>query len=343
MPTAADLATPADFAACKAWIARHSKSFYLSSLLLPRQVRLDAWALYAFCRRADDAVDDLPAEGQAAGQGPDRALLDRRVQALRARLQRVYLGELGEDADAIDRAFADVARRAQIDQALPARLLRGMEMDVEGTAYRTWDDLLDYCFNVASTVGLMMTAVMGHTAPPERHGEVMARAADLGVAMQLTNIARDVGEDARRGRVYLPADLLAAHGTSAAEVLRLAASGAPPTPGLRAAVADLLRRAAAHYQAADLGIAMLPRSCQLAIRASRRIYAAIGDEVAAAGHDSLTRRAVVSLPRKLWLLVKALRDTLGGPPRLPERRTVGPADPLLLRLCGEVGAIKVLK
>jgi phytoene synthase len=338
-----NLATPADFAACKAWIARHSKSFYLSSLLLPRQVRLDAWALYAFCRRADDAVDDLP-QGEGQESLSDRALLDRRVQALRARLQRVYRGELEEGPDyAIDRAFADVVRRAQIDQALPARLLRGMEMDVEGTPYRTWDDLLDYCFNVAATVGLMMTAVMGHAAPAGRHGEVMTRAADLGVAMQLTNIARDVGEDARRGRVYLPAELLADHGTSAAEVLHLAAVNAPPTPGLRAAVAELLRRAAGHYWAADQGIVMLPRSCQLAIRASRRIYAAIGDEVAAADHDSLTRRAVVSLPRKLWLLTRALADTLGGPPRLPEARTSGPADPLLLRLCGEVGALKVLQ
>lgn len=124
------LASPADFQLCRAWIAHHSKSFYLSSLLLPRAVRREAWALYAFCRRADDAVDDAEAGEQGMA----------RVRSLERRLLRVYGGDLS--GDAIDRAYAQVAARAGIPQALPRRLLRGMEMDAEGTRYETVADLL---------------------------------------------------------------------------------------------------------------------------------------------------------------------------------------------------------
>jgi hypothetical protein len=108
-------------------------------------------------------------------------------------------------------------------QQLPSRLLDGMEQDARGQHYHSWEDLYGYCFNVAATVGLMMTCVMGHKLPASRHAEVLLRAADLGVAMQLTNIARDVGEDARRGRVYLPDELLGQHGLSSAAVLAEAA------------------------------------------------------------------------------------------------------------------------
>lgn len=335
--------TPADLLSCKAWIAHHSRSFYLSSLLLPREVRHASWALYAFCRRADDAVDD-PTEGLPADEG---AVLRRRIAGLRQRLHRAYghgpaadgPADDAPEVDAIDRAFAAVAREAQIPQALPERLLRGMQMDAEGTRYRTWDELLDYCFNVASTVGLMMTAVMGTDAAPGRRAEVLCRAADLGLAMQLTNIARDVGEDARRGRVYLPDELLRAHGSSAEEVRALASAGQPPSAGLRAAIAALLDRAEAHYAAADLGIPLLPRRCRLAIRAARLIYAAIGERVAAAGYDSLTRRAVVPTGSKLWLVVRAGVRTLGGGEDGAPALTNGPADPLLRRLCGEVGLL----
>ncbi|MCS6912776.1 MAG: phytoene/squalene synthase family protein [Myxococcales bacterium] len=321
-------ATQSDFSACRRWIAQHSRSFYLSSLLLPVAVRQQAFALYAFCRRADDAADEAEAD-------PARA----RVAALRARLDRLYAGQVGQGPEeAIDRAFYHVVLRAGIPQALPARLLRGMEMDVEGTCYGSWEELLGYCFNVASTVGLMMTAIMGHTMGPERHAEVLLRACDLGVAMQLTNIARDIGEDARRGRIYLPEDLLAACGTCGAEVLDCARRGTAPPPGVRAAVAEVLARAEDHYAAADLGIPMLPRPCRLAIRSARLIYAAIGDQIRARGLDSITGRAVVPTGRKLLCVGRALVAGLRArPPRTPTR---GPADALLLRLLHEVGMVR---
>lgn len=325
---------------CRGFIARHSKSFYLSSLLLPRDRRVEAWALYAFCRQADDSVDgENPGDGSVpldAPSGPEAML--RAVAGLRRRLARVYRGELRAGAEhAIDRAFYAVAGRTGLPQAVPARLLDGMEQDARGTRYRTHEDLLGYCFNVAATVGLMMTYVMGHRMPPARHAEVLLRAADLGVAMQLSNIARDVGEDARRGRVYLPDELLAACGTDHDEVLAVASRFEPPPASLRRAVRELLGRAEAHYRAAGLGIAMLPRSSQLAIRSAQLIYSGIGERLRAQGYDAVTRRAYVPLGGKLWRVLQAL--VLGWLParrRIPEQPTQGPADALLLKLCRDV-------
>ncbi len=290
-----------DRLACRAWIRRHSKSFFLSSLLLPARVRQASWALYAFCRRADDAVD---ADDASAAAGL------RRVESLRARLDRVYAGRA--DDDAIDRAFAAVVERYAIPRALPEALLAGMEMDARGTRYAGDDDLLLYCFRVAATVGLMMTRVMGA-------GDDVAylRAADLGIAMQLTNIARDVGEDERRGRVYLPAALLDDAGGDR-----------------RCAVRALLERADAHYRAADRGVPLLPRDCRLAIASARNIYSAIGDAIAANGYDSLTQRAYVPLSRKLVLVARALtaRFRSARDAALP-----GPADAALRPLVRAVG------
>jgi phytoene synthase len=333
----AQLVAAADVAACRQWIARHSRSFHLSSLLLPRAARHDAWALYAFCRRADDAVDGpfLAPEGRGFPAGSDEPaaageLLLARVASLGRRLDRVYGAASPSDAvpDAIDRAYAAVAARTRIPRALPEALLAGMEMDARATVYATWDELYRYCFRVASTVGLMMTRVMG-LADERRAAEAHLRAADLGLAMQLTNIARDVGEDARRGRVYLPDELLAACGTDRAAVLGARAA----TGALREAVKRLLLRADDHYRAADRGIALLPRRCRPAIAASRAIYSAIGREVARAGYDSVSMRARTSLPRKLLLVARALPSLFAAPPPSSE----GPADALLGALIRECG------
>lgn len=298
-----------DRLACRDWIKRHSKSFFLSSLLLPARVRQASWALYAFCRRADDAVD----EGDASA-GATAAL--GRVEALRRRLERVYAGRA--DDDPIDRAFAAVVERHALPRALPEALFAGMEMDARGVRYDSDDDLLVYCFRVAATVGLMMTRVMGPSADA-----AWLRAADLGVAMQLTNIARDVGEDERRGRVYLPASLLASVGGDR-----------------RAAVRALLERADAHYRAADRGVPLLPRDCRFAIASARNIYSAIGGAIARNGYDSVSRRAYVTLPGKLWQVARAVPAWLASPGGDDARRAAaapGPADAALRPLVAAVG------
>jgi phytoene synthase len=309
------LAAP-DRAACRRYIRRHSHSFFLSSLLLPARVRGAAWALYAFCRQADDAIDE----------SDDRQNGLFRVAALRRRLARVYECSDAVEDDGVLRAFAAVVRVHCIPRALPEALLDGMEMDARGIRYDTEEELLGYCFRVAATVGLMMTCVMGCADEL-----AYLRAADLGVAMQLTNLARDVGEDARRGRVYLPRRWCAEVGFERDDWLCAPVAHAP----LRAVVRTLLARADAHYRAADGGVPLLPRDCRFAIAASRHIYAGIGDAIVANGGDSVTRRAYVSLGGKLACVLRALparwKTHVGVP------AGAGPADGELRPLVRAVG------
>src|SRR5690606_34011223 len=158
-------------------IARHGKSLALASRILPPTQRDCAAVVYAWCRRADDAIDLVPREEQPIA-----------LRRLREELDRIYLGEVMGDPTLA--AFSDVVNRCAIPSRYPSELLDGMEMDAVGHSYGSWDDLLLYCYRVASTVGLMMCHVMG-----VRSDEALPHAVDLGVAMQLTNIARDVKED----------------------------------------------------------------------------------------------------------------------------------------------------
>lgn len=289
-----------------------SKSFHLASRLLPARVRQPTFALYAFCRFADDAVDDASSDHDAR----------RAVDALRARIERVYGGRPRDGI--VERAFTGVVERFRIPRAIPDALVEGMEWDALGRTYRTASDVRSYGVRVAGTVGLMMTLVMGRREP-----DVLARACDLGVAMQLTNIARDVGEDARRGRVYLPDEWLEVFGVDRDELL----ANPAPTRAVREVVARLLDEADVLYQRADAGIAHLPRDCRTAIRAARLVYSSIGGAIRGADFDSVTRRAVVPLPRKLWLVLRAFGARLWAPERLDGGPSIEAA-PLLAAVGG---------
>jgi phytoene synthase len=270
-----------DLAACHARLRDGSKSFAAAARLLPRAVRRDATALYAFCRDADDAVDL---------SGGDPAAVDQ----LRGRLDRIYAGS--PDEHPVDRALAQVVLRHGLPRTLLDALLEGFAWDAEGRRYPTLDSLEAYAARVAGTVGAMMSVLMGVRSP-----EAIARACDLGVAMQLTNIARDVGEDARNGRLYLPLEWLAAAGIDADDFLaRPACDGR-----LRPVVEALLRAADRLYARVDAGVAQLPPGCRPGIQAARLIYADIGRMVRRNGHDSVSRRAVVPGSRKLALVARA--------------------------------------
>lgn len=274
--------SPADIEACAAAIRGGSKTFFAASLLLPRETRLAAYAIYAFCRYSDDAIDIA---------GGDRAALF----SLQRRLALLYEGQPADHF--ADRAFADVAARRAIPIDLPQALLEGFAWDVEGRRYRTLADLEDYAARVAGAVGAIMACIMG-----ARSREALSRATDLGAAMQLTNIARDVGEDARAGRLYLPLDWLDEAGIDVDAFL------ASPchSPGLGAVIERLLGRAAVLYARGAAGIAFLPSDCRAAISAAGLIYAEIGRVIAARGHDSVSARAVAPTHRKLALLASAL-------------------------------------
>jgi phytoene synthase len=282
----------ADIAACRALLKGGSRTFHAASLVLPRKVAEPAIALYAFCRLADDAVDLGRDRGEA-------------VARLRQRLDDVYRGRPG--AHPADRAFAGVVQHFAIPRALPEALLEGLAWDSESRRYETLDDLTDYAARVAGSVGAMMTLVMGLRAP-----EVLARACDLGIAMQLTNIARDVGEDAWAGRLYLPRQWLREAGIDPEPWLR-----APHfTTDIAKIVQRLLDVADALYSRAAGGIAHLPWACRPGIHAARVLYAEIGREVERAGLDSIGQRAMVSKRRKLAVLAGRLTAFDAGVPSL---------------------------
>ncbi len=270
-----------DYEACQELMRGGSKTFFAASRLLPGRVRGPAIALYAFCRVADDAID----------------FSDNRVSALaelNERLRRVYAGD--PMAYESDRALSAVVREFDLPLELVTALLEGFEWDAEGRRYETIEDLQNYGARVAGSVGAMMAVVM-HT----RSEQALARACDLGVAMQLTNIARDVGEDARFGRLYLPLAWMRESGLDPDAWL------AQPIFDKRIAsvVQRLIKVADSLYQRSEYGIGQLPRDCRPAIRAARLVYAEIGRELEKAGFDSVNQRAVVSGKRKLALLTKA--------------------------------------
>ncbi|BAM91902.1 phytoene synthase [Bradyrhizobium oligotrophicum S58] len=287
-----------DIAICRRSLRGGSKTFFAASKVLPRAVGDPAIALYAFCREADDAVD-----------GPGRRV--DAIEVLHERLDRIYDG--APDDSPVDRALAGVVAQFAIPRALPEALLEGLAWDAQGRRHETLSDVLAYAVRVAGTVGVMMSLLMHRRAP-----ETIGRACDLGIAMQLTNIARDVGEDARAGRLYLPRQWLREAGLDVDTWLV-----APFFDDrIGRVTARLLAVADVFYARAAAGIGDLPWACRPGIHAARLIYADIGREVARAEFDSLSQRAFVSTARKLQLLGKAALVSL-----VQEQCSLAPARP----------------
>jgi phytoene synthase len=213
----------------------------------------------------------------------------------------------------LDRAFADTVARFAIPRALPEAMLEGLAWDAAGRRYETLAELLDYAVRVAGAVGAMMAVLMGRRAP-----EVVARAYDLGMAMQLSNIARDVGEDAHAGRLYLPLAWLREVDINPETWL----ANPVHNKALGTVIRRLLRSADLLYQRADAGIYELPLPCRPGFRAARGLYAEIGREVRRRGFDPVSCRAVVPLRRKAMVIARTLFATAVA-------ETVEPATPLL--------------
>ncbi len=270
---------------CRAAIRAGSLSFHAASRLLPARVSDPARALYAFCRLADDAVDE----------GTDKASA---VLTLRDRLDLAYAGR-PRNAPA-DRAFASIIADFDMPRALPDALLEGLAWDATGRRYDTLSGVLSYSARVASAVGAMMCVLMR-----VRDADALARACDLGLAMQLTNIARDVGEDARAGRLYLPLDWMDEAGIAPDAFL----NDPRPDPRIFALTRRLVHQANQFYMRATAGVAALPIACRPGIYAAGHIYAGIGAAVVANGYDSITLRAHTSKRQKLgWLALSGLQS-----------------------------------
>ncbi|KIN75476.1 15-cis-phytoene synthase [Sulfitobacter guttiformis] len=272
---------PADLEHCRDVIRTGSLSFHAASKLLPASVRDPALALYAFCRLADDEVDEGFEKGRA-------------VIELQERLDLAYAGTPKNAPE--DRAFAAIIAEFDMPRALPEALLEGLAWDAVERRYHTLSDVRMYSSRVASAVGAMMCVLMRVREP-----HALARACDLGVAMQLTNIARDVGEDARAGRIYLPLDWLEEEG------IALDAFFAAPeaSPEIRRMVRRLLSEARRLYIRSEAGIGALPVSARTGIFAARYIYEGIGGALRRNNHDSISFRARTTKAQKIKLIGKA--------------------------------------
>jgi phytoene synthase len=273
-------------------IRKGSTSFAAAARLFDSQTRDDASMLYAWCRYCDDQID-----GQELGHGDaglDVATQRERLVSLTEKTRAALAGQPVED-DAVFAAFQRVALRHGIPAVHPLDLLEGFRMDVEGRRYRTIEELLVYCYHVAGVVGVMMAMIMGiRDTPTLRH------AADLGLGLQLTNIARDVIEDAARGRVYLPEDWLAEAGVPLDGVA---------DPAHRQAVFAVTRRLLAtaepYYDSARWGLRRLPFRSAWAIAAARGVYREIGRAVDRSGPQAMAQRTVVSSWKKLQLVISS--------------------------------------
>ncbi len=272
---------------------RHAKTFYFASHVLPPVKRRDAYAVYAFCRHVDDEIDlaaDEPARMRAFAQLNDLLAAACAPEELPP--------DLAERQPWLP-AFRETARRRAIPRQYFEDLLAGVEMDRGRVRIATWEELDKYCYHVASVVGLIMVHVLTEPSP-----ELMKPALDLGTALQLTNILRDIDEDFKIDRIYLPARELEQFGVTEAAIANQEVSAS-----FRALMRFQIARARDYYRAAEPGIAALPNDgSRLTVRLMSTIYGAILDEIECAGDDIYARRARVSFPRKLGLALRvALR------------------------------------
>jgi phytoene synthase len=300
-----DPALAGAYARCRALHRQHGRSYYLATRLLPAWKRRHVHALYGFTRYADDIVDSTDTRTPA-----------ERARRLRDWSDRFLAGLAGERVD--DPLLPAVLHTIEVfgmDRADFGTFLTSMAMDLEVREYATYDDLLSYMEGSAAAIGTMMLPIL---EPADR---ALARepARQLGLAFQLTNFIRDVGEDLARDRIYLPRADLARFGVTRAD-LRTAAERRTASPAVKALVAYEVGRAREHYAAAAPGVPMLAPTSQACIRAAYHLYGGILDEVRRAGHDVFARRAVVPKRRRLAMVARCLLTPPGTPVGLPAAR-----------------------
>lgn len=269
-----------DFLLCRSILQEGSKTFYFASKKLPEEKRRGFWAVYAFCRKTDDIIDE------GAESMPARR---RRLGNWKASLLRAHEGRRSQDG--VIRAFACTMKMHSIPLSLPLRLIKGVGTDSGKVAFESFGSLRDYCFSVASVVGLMLLYVMGSDV--RRAGRY---AISLGIAMQLTNIIRDISEDASMGRFYLPKAELSRFGLAYEDLL--AKPAGEKMERLKRFLRFQIKRARAYYRKALGGMRFLPEELRLPIAMAARLYEGILDKVEQGGYD-ISRRAFVPFHEKL--------------------------------------------
>lgn len=291
-------------------IQKGSKSFAAAAKLFDADIRASAYMLYAWCRHCDDCIDNQELGFNSRPQSSQKT--QQILEELRSQTRRAI--DNRPCSDSVFEGLRYVIHRHQIPGRYPLELLDGFAMDAAAFEYRNLNDTLTYCYHVAGVVGVMMAAIMG-----ARGEDVLQRAADLGIAFQLTNVARDVREDAEVGRIYLPADWLASAGVPSKELLQ---------PQHRAAVAGvvgrLLDQADRYYTSANEGLRALGFRSAWAVSTARVVYRSIGDIVRQRGAAAWDQRVVVPTSQKLagvgMGLLSAVRARVLDRRKAPARR-----------------------
>lgn len=288
-----DAALAASYKECKRLNSLHGKTYYLATLLLPAHKRPYVHALYGFARYADEIVDDL-----ASTLSPQE-----KAEALRSWSQAV-LADLksGASSDHIGRALVDTARTFNIPHQHFVDFLHSMEMDLTVTEYQTYEDLHEYVYGSAAVIGLEMVPILGYS--DERAFDAAQK---LGIAFQLANFIRDVGEDLDRGRIYLPLQELAAFGVD-----RTALERRVLTPQIISALKFQIERVRTLQAEAEVGIQYLDKVSRPCIRAASELYCGIVDEVEAIGYDVFNRRAKTSTARRARVAGKAYLQAIAA-------------------------------
>ena len=271
---------------CRRVTEQHSKTFYFGSRFFPAAQRDAVWAVYAACRIGDDTVDEL--EGKAARDA---------LEEWRTRVERAIRGE--PDSDPMARALSWAAERFPLQYDPYLELYQGLEMDLECYKFQTLEDLMLYCRRVAGVVGWMITPIAGYDG-----GEAtLERALKLGMAMQITNIMRDVGEDLERGRIYLPQELMDKHGVRQRDLLERRIND-----GYVALMRELDGIARNLYREGWRGLPRLRGPAQIAVAVAATAYEGILSAVERNGFDNFNKRASVSGRRKLAMIPSAFLE-----------------------------------
>ncbi len=286
-----DVELRAAYTHCRSITRSHAKTFYLATRFLPNEKQRSIFAIYALCRYMDDLIDestDLITDSKV-----DPAALSGLMRDFQVKLEEAYQTKHSENLILL--AFSDTLKLFHIPMSQPLELMEGVCMDLHKNRYDTFDELYDYCYKVASVVGLMTCEVFGYTDI-----KAIGHAVDLGIAMQLTNILRDIGEDLARNRIYLPKEELDRFGLHESDLFDHVIDDR-----FMALMEFQIQRARQYYASADEGIAMLNPDSRLPVILARENYSRILDVIERNTFQVYKQRAYLTTTQKLKILPKA--------------------------------------
>ena len=277
---------------CRLITRNHAKTFYMATRFLPNRKQRAIFAIYGLCRYLDDLVDE--AEDLMFNKKISCSDIEDKLQLFRDKLIRSYNGK--EQSDPILIAFSDVLSTYNISIDLPLQLIEGVEMDLRKNRYNSFSEVYDYSYKVASVVGLMTSEVFGYSKP-----EALDYAIDLGIAMQLTNILRDVGEDIHKNRIYLPLEELKKFNVSETDFIEKNL-----TNDFKALIHFQIERAREYYERADKGISMLDKDSRLPVALASENYSRILNKIEENDYKIFEQRAYLNSREKFYILPKVM-------------------------------------